>query len=173
MDFLSRMIARLGAQKACLDHAAGLIAGVPGVVLEIGLGKGRSYDRLRALFPQRTIYAFDREVHCAARLRPADAQLFLGDFRDSLPAAFERLGQSAALAHVDLGTEDLARDRLLAAAVAPLVDRLVLPGGIVLGDRPMDGPGWRALPPPAGALEFAYYLYQTDTGMRARSASRG
>jgi len=179
MDFLSRMIARLGAQKVCLDHAAGLIAGVPGVVLEIGLGKGRTYDRLRTLFPQRTIYAFDREVHCAAQLRPADTQLFLGDFRESLPAAFDRLGQSAALAHVDLGTEDLARDRVLAAAVAALVDRLVLPGGIVLGDRPMDGPGWRALPPPAGACELAdypyypYYLYQTATGMRARSASRG
>jgi hypothetical protein len=159
MDFLSRMIARLSTQKACLDHAAGLIAGLPGTVLEIGLGKGRTYDRLRALFPQRRIYAFDREVHCAAPLRPADEQLFLGDFRETLPAAFERLGRSAALAHVDLGTEDAARDRVLAAAVAPFIDRLVLPGGIVLSDRPMDVPGWRTLPAPAGTGAFAYYLY--------------
>lgn len=173
MDFLSRMIARLSAQKACLDHAADLIAELPGAVLEIGLGKGRTYDRLCTLFPQRTIYAFDRDVHCGAQLRPADAQLFLGDFRDSLTAAFERLGRSAALAHVDLGTEDAARDRVLAAAVAALVDRLVLPGGIVLGDRPMEVPGWRVLPAPAATRAFSYYLYQTASGVRARSASRG
>lgn len=165
MDFLSRMIARLGAQKACLDHAAALITDLPGAVLEVGLGKGRTYDRLRTLFPQRAIYAFDREVHCAARLRPADDRLFVGDFRDSLRVAFEHLGRSAALAHVDLGTEDAARDRALADAVAPLLDRLVLPGGIVVSDRPMQVPGWRALPTPAQTEAFAYYLY--------RSASAG
>jgi len=165
MDFLSRTIARLGAQKACLDHASALIADLPGAVLEIGLGKGRTYDRLRALFPQRAIYAFDRDVHCAARLRPADDRLFLGDFRDSLRLAFERLGRGAALAHVDLGTEDAARDRALADAVAPLVDRLVVTGGIVASDRPMSVPGWRSLPAPAETGAFAYYLY--------RSASRG
>jgi hypothetical protein len=127
MDALSRMIARLQTQRACLDHAARLVQALPGDVLEVGLGKGRTYDRLRSLFPQRTIYAFDRELHCPQRLRPGDAELFLGDFRESLPAAFARLGRSAALAHVDLGTDDLARDRALAAAVAPLLDRLLLP----------------------------------------------
>ena len=45
-------------------------ATLPGHVLEVGLGKGRTYDRLRTLFPQRAIYAFDRELHCPARLRP-------------------------------------------------------------------------------------------------------
>ncbi len=166
MDFLSRMIARLQAQKASLDHAAEIVRALPGDVLEVGLGKGRTYDRLRTLFPQRAIYVFDRELHCADRLRPAEAQLFLGDFRMTLAAAFERLGRSAALAHVDLGTEDAARDRELAAAVAPLIDRLVVPGGIVLGDRPMVGPGWSALAHPAADGAFPYYLYRTD-----RSAS--
>ncbi len=165
MDFLSRMIARLGAQKACLDHAAALVSELPGAVIEIGLGKGRTYDRLRTLFPQRAIYAFDREVHCAARLRPADDRLFLGDFRATLPAAYERLGRSVVLAHVDLGSEDAARDRALADAVAPLVDRLLVPEGIVASDRPMQLRGWRALPAPAETGAFAYYLY--------RSASRG
>jgi hypothetical protein len=164
MDALSRMLARLQTQKACLDAAAQAVAALPGHVLEVGLGKGRTYDRLRTLFPQRTIYAFDREVHCAARLRPAEAQLFLGDFRDSLPAAFERLGRSAALAHVDLGTEDYARDCALAAAVAPLLDRLLLAGAVVLGDRPMQQAGWTALPHPAAEAAFPYYLYRKASG---------
>jgi hypothetical protein len=164
MDALTRMMARLQTQKVCLDHAAALVADVPGAVLEVGLGKGRSYDRLRALFPRRAIYAFDREVHCAEGLRPPEAQLFLGDFRDSVPAAFERLGSCAALAHVDLGTEDFARDCELAAAVAPLLDRLLLPGAVVLCDRPMQGPGWSALPHPAAEAPFPYYLYRSASG---------
>jgi hypothetical protein len=166
MDFLSRMIARLQAQKASLDLAAETMRDLPGHVLEVGLGKGRTYDRLRTLFPQRVIYVFDHELHCADSLRPPDAQLFLGDFRATLPAAFARLGRNAALAHVDLGTEDAARDRELAAAVAPLIDRLVVPGGIVVGDRPMAVPGWSALAQSAGDAAFPYYLYRT-----ARSAS--
>jgi hypothetical protein len=169
MDALSRMIARLQTQRACLDHAARLVQALPGDVLEVGLGKGRTYDRLRSLFPQRTIYAFDRELHCPQRLRPGDAELFLGDFRESLPAAFARLGRSAALAHVDLGTDDLARDCALAAAVAPLLDRLLLPGAVVLCDRPMDGPGWSSLPYGAPHAAFPYYLYRT--GATGRSAS--
>jgi len=166
MDLLSRMIARLQAQKACLDFAAQGVRDLPGNILEVGLGKGRTYDRLRTLFPQRAIYVFDREVHCADSLRPAEAQLFLGDFRATLPAALARLGRSAALAHVDLGTEDAARDRELATAVGPLIDRLVVPGGIVLGDRPMPVPGWSVLAQPAPDAAFPYYLYRTG-----RSAS--
>lgn len=161
MDFLSRMIARLQVQKACLDQAAVLVAGVPGHVLEVGLGKGRSYDRLRTLFPDRAIYAFDAELHCVERLRPAADRIFLGDFRNSLRAAEATLGRNAALAHVDLGTEDPARDRALAAAVAPLIDRLVRPGGIVMGDRALDGPGWAALPQPLADAGFPYFLYRT------------
>lgn len=164
MDALTRMIARLQTQHVCLDHAAALIADSPGAVLEVGLGKGRTYDRLSALFPHRAIYAFDREVHCAERLRPPDARLFLGDFRESLRTAFERLGRSAALAHVDLGTDDTARDGELAAAVAPLLDRLLLPGAVVLCDRPMQGPGWSALPHPAAEAPFPYYLYRSASG---------
>lgn len=171
MDALARMIARLQTQQVCLDHAAALIADSPGAVLEVGLGKGRTYDRLRALFPRRTIYAFDREAHCAERLRPPDAQLFLGDFRESLPAAFERLGNCAALAHVDLGTDDFARDCELAAAVAPLLDRLLLPGAVVLCDRPMDRAGWSALPHPAADAAFPYYLYRTAASARTASGA--
>lgn len=158
------MLARLQTQRACLDDAAQAVAALPGHVLEVGLGKGRTYDRLRTLFPRRAIYAFDRELHCPARLRPAEAQLFLGDFRDALPAAFERLGQCAALAHVDLGTEDFARDCVLASALAPLLDRLLLPGAVVLGDRPMAQAGWTALPHPAAEAAFPYYLYRKASG---------
>ncbi len=161
-DRLTRMIARLETQRRCLDFAAAALAEIPGPVLEVGLGKGRTYDRLRALFPDRAIYAFDRDIHCPPELVPADGHLFLGDFRATLPAAAARLGRTAALAHADFGTSDRARDAALALALAPLLDALVAPGGLVLSDRAMADQGWRTLSLSEGAGTWPYFIYRVD-----------
>ncbi len=83
---LDRMIARLTTQRRALERAAEEIGGLPGPVLEIGLGKGRTYSHLRKLFPERTIIAFDRDLHAPADAAPAGDDLVLGDFRDTLSA---------------------------------------------------------------------------------------
>ena len=171
-DRLSRMIERLLAQRACLDHAAAEIAGVPGVVLEIGLGKGRTYDRLRHLMPRREIFAFDRLVHCPRDLRPDGAHLFLGDFRETLEIARRRLGARAALAHADVGSEDRAADARLAAEIAPLIDRLLVAEGLVLSDRAMPLAAWEPRPPPPGAGGWPCFLYRRRGGAGAAEAPR-
>ena len=60
MTRLDSAIRRLEAQRACLDRAAALVRGVPGPVLELGLGNGRTYDHLRARLPGRDIFVFER-----------------------------------------------------------------------------------------------------------------
>ncbi len=50
------------AQRDCLALAARLVADVPGPVLELGLGNGRTYDHLREILPGREIFVFDRRV---------------------------------------------------------------------------------------------------------------
>ncbi len=80
------------AQRACLDHAARLIAALPGPVLELGLGNGRTYDHLRTLLPEREIFVFERALAADLPALPDAAHLVLGDFRDTLPAARARLG---------------------------------------------------------------------------------
>ena len=57
---LDSFIRRLQAQRACLDMAAGLIADIDGLVLELGLGNGRTYDHLRETLPGREIYVCER-----------------------------------------------------------------------------------------------------------------
>ena len=47
MSRLDSFIRRLQAQRACLDRAAELVRDLPGPVVEIGLGNGRTYDHLR------------------------------------------------------------------------------------------------------------------------------
>lgn len=156
------MIARLCTQRACLRFAGVVVAGRSGVILEIGLGKGRSYDFLRKQFPQREIFAFDRTVHCSDEVRPDSDHLILGDFLATLPAFRERMGRTAVLAHADIGSRDAAHDARLAAAVAPLIDGLVQRQGLVLTDRAMSMPDWASLPLPAGAGDWPYYIYQVD-----------
>ena len=160
MDRLSRMIARLQTQRACLDYAALEIASVPGCVLEVGLGKGRTYDRLRTLFTERDIFVFDRLIHCPDDVRPPDENMHLGDVSETLPAAAEKLGATAALVHADIGTTNYNDDGVLASVIAPLLAPLLAPGGLVLSDRALDQERWEAVPLPESATGYPYFIYR-------------
>ena len=65
---LEQMIRRLTAQRNCLEFAAEMVAGLPGPVLEFGLGKGRTYDFLRERFSEREIFVFERDHPLSARV---------------------------------------------------------------------------------------------------------
>ncbi len=62
MSRLDSFIRRALAQRDCLGDAARLIDGLPGPVIELGLGNGRTYGHLRTLLPAREIFVFDRQV---------------------------------------------------------------------------------------------------------------
>jgi hypothetical protein len=155
---LDSFIRRLEAQRACLDHAALLIAAVPGNVLEFGLGNGRTYDHLRDRLPARDIYVFDRQVAAHPDCIPPAERLFLGDFLETLPKAIQRLGRETALANLDIGSGDEAASRALARAMVPLVLQLLRPGGILISDQPVDDPALDKLPLPGGIRPGRYFL---------------
>ena len=158
MSRLDSAIRRLEAQRACLDCAAGLVGAVEGPVLEVGLGNGRTYDHLRGLLPDRPIYVFDRRLAAHPGCVP-DPEFFVeGDVRETLAAAPARLPGPAALAHCDVGTGDAAANAALAAAIAPLLARLMAPGGVVVSDQRMEAPGWRELALPGGVAPGRYYM---------------
>lgn len=160
MSELDRMISRLVTQRACLDYAAQALADVPGAVLEVGLGKARTFDHLRRAFAERDLYAFDFEVHAPKRLVPDPASLFLGDFRETLVRAYSQLGRCAALIHADIGSRDRAADAVLASEIAPMIGALTVPGGMVLTDREMNA-GWEVIPLPGGVSgDWPYFMYR-------------
>lgn len=164
MSRLDSFIRRLEAQRACLNRAAELAAGVDGVVLELGLGNGRTYDHLRELFqsgkaPWRDIYVCERRVAAHPDCIPPADRLLLGDMFDTLPAAKHLIGR-VALAHFDAGTGDAAANRDLAAGLRPLILPLLRPGGILATQQAMGGGGLEALPLPDGVAEGRYHLYR-------------
>ena len=158
MSRLDSFIRRLEAQRACIDHAARLIAGRPGNVLEFGLGNGRTYDHLKSRLPGRDIYVFERRVAAHPDCIPPADRLFLGDFLETLPGAAAQLGAHTALANLDVGTGDEAASQALARALTPWVLRLLRPGAIVVSDQPVDDPALEALELPAGIEPGRYFL---------------
>ena len=160
MSRLDSFIRRLEAQRACLDHAAALIAGLDGAVLELGLGNGRTYDHLRSLFPARDIYVCERQVAAHPDCVPPSDSLILGDMRETLPAMHRRLGGAIALAHLDVGTGDAAANQILAAELMPLIMPLLCAGALMVSDPPLDSAALEPLPLPEGVAPGRYHLYR-------------
>ena len=158
---LEKAIGRLATCRACLEHAATMIAELPGPVFELGLGNGRTYDHLRQILPGREIYVFEREIAAHPDCLPDDDHLFLGDIADTLPRAVERFAGRVALLHADVGGFDRAGNASIAATIVPFVTRLVRPEGIVVTSVVFDGlepfdPG----PLPAGAQPGSYFMHR-------------
>ena len=160
MSRLESFIRRMTAQRDCLDAAAALIADLPGCVLELGLGNGRTYDHLRDRLPGREIFVFDRQIGAHPDCIPDAEHFYLGDILEQLPLAAARLGRTAALIHSDIGTGDKARNARLVAVLAPMLADMLVPGGIVIADQEMPQDGWEPQPLPAGVPANRYFLYR-------------
>ena len=158
---LDKLLFRLEAQRACLGWAIGEIADRPGIVFELGLGHGRTYDHLRKHLRDRDIYVFDREVDCIADCTPPDDRLVLGDIADTLPSAVQRFRGKVVLAHADMGTYDDAENLTRGVELSRHLPAMLAPEAIVLSDLPLQLDGAAPLPLPAGAREGRYFIYKT------------
>lgn len=159
MSRLDSFIRRLEAQRACIDFAA-QPGNVPaGPIFELGLGNGRTYDHLRERFRGRDIYVFDRKVNAHPDCVPDTDHLVLGEILETLPRLVLRFRGRVAFVHSDIGSGDAARDRALAAKVAPLIAEAVAPAGLAASDQALVIAGWQAVTPP-GVAESRYFLYR-------------
>jgi hypothetical protein len=168
MSRLDTFIRRLQAQRACLGAAAGLIGGLPGVVLELGLGNGRTYDHLRELLPDREIFVFERQPMPHPDCVPDADHLVVGDVLDTLPRALRLAPGGAALVHSDIGTGEAAGNARLAAWLAEALPPLVRPGGVVASDQKLDHSDLEPLPLPPEVPDGRYFLYRRVARMVAR-----
>lgn len=160
MSRLDSFIRRMQAQRDCLNHVAASVHGMPGPILELGLGNGRTYDHLRGLFPGRDVYVFEREVRAHPDCIPPASHLFLGDIHATLQDAARRLGATAILAHTDLGTGDKDANEALGRFLGPALDALMAPGGLVLANQKLHVPRWTRLPEPPDVKPDRYFIYR-------------
>lgn len=157
MSRLDSFIRRLSAQRDILNAVRAPMAALPGPLLELGLGNGRTYDHLRELFPDRRIVAFDREAKAYSASTPSAENLVLGEIRETIR---DFLGIGAALAHADIGTGHDDLDAVTLTWLPQAMASVLQPGGIAVSGLPLDHPELLALPVPASVPANRYFLYR-------------
>lgn len=160
MSRLESFIRRLQAQRACINNAIEMVAELPGVIFELGLGNGRTYDHLRENCPGREIFVFERRVAAHWDSVPDEPHLFEGSVEDTLPAAVSRFRHQVAFIHMDLGSGRPELDAKSAAVVSAHLDELLTPGGVIVADQDIRWPGAAAVPLPEGVKPGRIYFYR-------------
>ncbi|WP_276120514.1 class I SAM-dependent methyltransferase [Pararhizobium qamdonense] len=158
MSRLDGFISRMHSQRAVLNHikAASMVA-PDGVILEIGLGNGRTYDHMRELFPENRIIAFDRAVGSHPHSTPPESDLILGDIMETI-AQFA--GRDIAFAHADIGTAYPEKDAKTLTWLPQSIVAALKSGGIAASGLPLDHPELEPLPLPTGADPGRTYFYR-------------
>jgi hypothetical protein len=158
MSRLDSFIARMTAQRDILNHihANALLAG-DGMILEIGLGNGRTYSHLRQLFPERRIVVFDRQMAAHRTVLPEPEDLILGEIRET---AAQFAGCKAALAHADIGTGYPDKDAIVMEWLPGVVAAALAKDGIAVSGLRLDHPDLFPLPELPSMKGGNYYYYR-------------
>ncbi len=150
----------MSAQRLVLEDAARRLGDTPGPVVDLGLGAGRTFDHLCALFPDREVFAFDQHLQSALEVLPDARRMVVGDIRETLPACADRIGAPAALVHNDLGSADATGNAALAAWLGPAILKITAPGAIVVTSFALPLGEVDVLPLPEGVRPGRYHAFR-------------
>ena len=159
MSRLDSFIRRMSAQRDILNDMTKRIDGVAGVILEFGLGSGRTYDHLCDIFPDRRIIVFESVSKGLPLQRVAAGDLLMGDIRataSSLPDG------CAALIHTDIETGVAEVDAGLAAWLPGVVGRLLVSGGYAVSSSNLLDHRLKPCPLPPGVQGGRYHVLRRD-----------
>ena len=156
MSRLDSFIRRLTAQRACLNAAFDMIRQLDGIVIELGLGNGRTYDHIREHVGDRRIVVFERDPKPHLDCMPPKGDLVIGTLSENLPNAVAMIGRQVALLHSDIGCGDREIDAANASLIASCIPNLLKPGGVVLSDQPLACDDFEACDMPEGIASGRY-----------------
>jgi hypothetical protein len=133
------------AQRDSIDLAARWLADRDGLVLEFGLGAGRSYSHLVERFPGHEVFCFDRRDSAHPVFCPPPDHFYRGEFETVLadPALHARFAGRVMLLHLDLGSGG-PEDEVVPEFVVDRTHGWLQPGAVVLSDQDLTlVPAWR------------------------------
>lgn len=158
MSRLDSVIRRLQAQRLCLDWAIKQLSGYPGVVFELGLGNGRTFDHLRQYLPERQIYVFDRQVAAHPACIPESHFLYLGELEQTLPQAAAQHRGRCVLVHCDIGSGVASEDRQRAMMIVKTLPLALADQALVVSDQELLLPHSQPLSLPEGVAPGRYFI---------------
>ena len=159
---LEKTLYRLEAQHACFAWVFEEIADQSGVVFEIGLGLGRTFNHMRHHLPGRDIYTFDRQMNAYPDCTPRDDELVMGEIADTLPLMSKKFAGQVILAHTDIGSFDKALNAEMSSLMSANLLSCLAPNAIIMSDLPLQVPQTSELELPQGARADRYYLYRRN-----------
>jgi hypothetical protein len=159
MSRLDSFLRRLTAQRDCLNMAIAAIGAYPGVIFELGLGNGRTFDHLRKNCPGREIHVFELEVRAHPDSLPAAKYIVEGDLFQNLPKMAARLPHQVLLVHVDLGSGYPDINQTRAEMLALQLPPLLAPAAVVVSDLDIPFSDLIRLPLPDGVKPGRYHMY--------------
>lgn len=157
MSRLDSFIRRVTAQRDILNAVADDVLRLDGPIFELGLGNGRTYNHLREKLPGRRIIAFDRTLAAHASSVPPEADLMLGEIRET---AQRFVGLGGAMVHADIGTGYDDKDAITLTWLPDLTVQLLARGGLAVSGLPLDHPGLEPLTLPPGVPPDRYFIYR-------------
>ena len=138
MSRLESMRRRLTAQIDGLNWALDQVADIPGDMLELGLGNGRTYDHMREYGDDRRIWVIDRQLNCHPSCVPPEDSYLEGE-ADAMMQALADRGAKIALAHYELGIGIRDQDEKEAEKLSEYLVPLIAPGGLIVSQQPIVG----------------------------------
>jgi len=162
MSRLEDLIHRFTVQKSHLDRAIALCKDIEGLVIEVGLGSGRSFDHLREKLNNNPIFTFDYRVETHPGCAPREEQCILGDIEETLPKFSNSRSGQAALIHMDIGTKKYDEDIVLYQKLTPAIIKLMAPKALLVSDRPISDQSLKELEPFGANHPWKYFSYQKN-----------
>lgn len=158
MSRLDNFILRMQAQRDVLNHIAenGWVP-IDGLILELGLGNGRTYDHLREKFTTQRIVVFDRSAHTHPASMPPEDDIVVGEISETI---MQFAGTGAALAHVDIGTIYGEVDAATLTWLPHSIVAVLAQGGLAASGLPLKHDMLQPLPLPSGVNDGHCYLYR-------------
>lgn len=149
---------RMQAQRDVLNHIAdnGWVP-IDGLILELGLGNGRTYDHLREKFTTQRILVFDRSADTHPASMPSEEDIVLGEISETIKRF---VGTGAALAHIDIGTIYADTDAATLTWLPHSIVAVLAQGGLVASGLPLKHHMLQPLPLPWGVNDGHCYLYR-------------
>jgi len=163
MSRLDAFVQRVTAQRALINEARRLLDGVDGVVFEVGLGNGRTFDHMREVFCDREIYVFDRKARAHEDSTPEPDYMIEGQLTETLPELVARFAGRVALVNSDIGNQSPVHCDNMRRLMSETIGPALCPGGIVLSDLELTLPEFVSVPRPEGIGENWYHAYRAPT----------
>lgn len=155
---IEKLARRFPVQIDYIDQAIEETKEIDGVILELGLGGGRTLEYLEKK-SSSPIVVFEKSINSDLKLERQSTQLVEGDFLETIPEILKSQQLTVRMVHADIGTRDYLNDINRFEPLREIFEDIVPSGGIVVCDRPLNFSSFKLLAN-AHKSGWPYYLWK-------------